>query len=86
MDDRAVMARRIVRDRPAAMRVGRRAVRVPGFQSLTIQTPAPGAARPAQPMGSQRAQLLAAAASLVWFAGWFQGIYEEIVGRVGDDE
>lgn len=31
--------------------------------------------------GSQRAQLIAAAASLVWFAGWFQAIYDEIAGN-----
>jgi hypothetical protein len=63
--------------------------RAPGLPEAATGMPSrqgerQGGATPAirhKPLGSQRAQLLAAAASLVWFAGWFQAIYDEIAGH-----
>jgi hypothetical protein len=59
-------------------------VHVAVYKPATSSTDPFAARRQRSERYSQRDQLLAAAASLVWFAGWFQAIYDEIAGHAPD--
>ena len=60
---------------------GQPPVRVDLSSPPTAQAAGPTARQRSSSRFSQREQLMAAAQSLVWFAGWFQAIYDEIAGQ-----